>query len=118
MKEVFKDIPNWEWQYQASNLWNIKTLFDRFWKERLLKPWNNWKWYLFVRFFKNWKWKKFYVHRLVLLTFKWSYPPWHETNHKFWDKSDNRLKMLEYTTKSQNQKHRFDVLWHTNKKLN
>lgn len=107
MKEIWKDIPWYECLYQASTDWNIKSL--KFWKEKILKPWNNWSWYLKVNLSKNKKVKIYSVHRLILLTFKW--PSKLDVNHINWDKSDNRLENLEYCTKSENMKHTFIYLW-------
>lgn len=54
---------------------------------------------------------KRYVHHLVAEAFLGPKPtPAHEINHKNGIKSDNRDVNLEWATKSQNQRHRFDVL--------
>lgn len=59
-----------------------------------------------VRLCKYGKVTKFYVHRLVLLTFVRR--SLKEVNHKNGIKNDNRLSNLEYTTRSKNMKHAYD----------
>lgn len=75
--EIWKDIKDYEWLYQISNLWNIKSL-ERYKKnyskkqlvkEKILSIWDNWKWYKVVNLNKFNKSKTFYVHRLVWLSF-------------------------------------------------
>ena len=46
-EEIWKDIPWYEWLYQASNLWNIKSLIS--WKEKILKANKTKRWYLQLR---------------------------------------------------------------------
>lgn len=53
------------------------------------------------------------VHRLVAEAFIGPAPsPSHEINHKNGIKHDNRAANLEWVTKSENMRHRFDVLKH------
>jgi len=102
--KIFRDIPGHKWKYQANKIWEIKSLK----RNRLLKPWKDRNWYTVV---KIWE-KASFVHRAVLLTFKW--PSKLECNHKNWIKDDNRLENLEYCTKSQNTLHKYRVLWYKN----
>lgn len=54
-----------------------------------------------------------YIHRLVAEAFLGPRPtPKHEVNHKNGVRSDNRDNNLEWVTRSENQRHRFDVLKH------
>lgn len=81
MAEIFKDIPWYEWQYQASNLGNIKS-YDRIhnhpwleWKTKIYK-WkilkkNLDKWYYKVSLCVNWKLRNFRISRLVWCTYLW-----------------------------------------------
>jgi len=108
--EIWKDITWYEWLYQVSNLWNVKSL--KFWKEKILK-WNNLKWYKGVRL-SNIKINSFQIHRLVLLAFIPNPENKLEVNHINWIKDDNRLENLEWVTRSQNQLHKYRVLWYKN----
>jgi len=123
MKEIWKDIPWYEWYYQASNLWNIKSLTridvinNRWWwknirkkKEKIIKPYNNGKWYMYVDLCINYKSKRKYVHILVANTFIEN--PKATVNHKNWIRHDNRLENLEWATYSENHLHKFNVLWY------
>jgi len=111
--ETWKDIPWYEWLYQVNKKWHIKALpkyFRR--KVRILKPDIDKDWYLKVKLTINKQKKSFFIHRLVLITFIW-----HSDlvcNHKNWIKDDNRLENLEWCTISENQKHKFRVLWYKN----
>lgn len=111
MQEVFKDIPWYKWLYQASNLWNIKSLKFSWWKnKKILSQWKLKKWYNIVALCKNKKIKSHSVHRLVCLTFIWESNL--DVNHKNWIKTDNRLENLEYTTRKENINHKYNVLWY------
>jgi len=109
--EIWKNIPWFEWKYQVSDLWNIKTLHDRWWKERLLKPAKCKNWYLTIVLVNEWK-KTFYIHRLVLLSFKWESDL--HCNHKNWIRTDNRIDNLEWVTRSENEIHKNRVLGFVN----
>ena len=50
MKEIWKDIPNYEGYYQVSSLGNVKSI--RFNKEKLLSP-SRYKGYLYVVLYRN-----------------------------------------------------------------
>lgn len=131
--EIFKDIPWYEWLYQASNLWNIKSLKridtnNHPLKERILKPWKT-NWYYIVNLCLQWIVKWYKLHRLILLTFIWKSKL--IINHRNWIKIDNRLENLEYCTYAYNNKHAYDTwlkVWawkwkfwkdnHTSKKVN
>jgi hypothetical protein len=107
-QEIWKDITWYEWKYQASNLWRIKSLKNNKWGlggNKILKPQNNSRWYYKIIL----EWKKFYVHRLVMWAFKWESIL--DVNHKNGIKSDNKLENLEYCTRSYNIKHSFNELW-------
>jgi hypothetical protein len=69
-KEIWKDIPNYENLYQASNLGNIKSLGNNVnRKDKLLKPgFNNLK-QLVVALTKNKIRKTYSVHSLIAKTF-------------------------------------------------
>lgn len=71
--------------------------------------------YASVQLWKNGKNFPRYIHRLVLEVFS-GLKPGHECNHKDGNKTNNSLENLEWVTKSQNQRHRCDVLGRGNKK--
>jgi len=104
--EIWKDIILNNRNYQISSLWNFKSLnYKRTWKEKILKCYDNWKWYKYISI-----WKKYYIHRLVALVFIWESNL--EINHIDWNKSNNKLKNLEWVTKSENNLHKYRTLWY------
>ena len=114
--EIWKDVSWYEWIYQVSNIWRIKSLWWRtlrFWKqirttkETVLRPKTKSNWYLEV----NLQHKSRYVHRIVVTEFIWEIPEWYTVNHINWIKTDNREENLEITTYSENTKHSYRVLW-------
>ena len=75
-KEIFKDIPWYDWLYKISNMWKVLMTW------RVKKYWTVYKkiepYYYLPR--NNWKYKhqsvtlnnkKFYIHRLVWQAFLW-----------------------------------------------
>ena len=65
MKEIWKDIPNYEGLYQASNLGRIKSLK----RNKILNQIKSSDTYLQVFLCKNNKVKGYQVHRLIAKTF-------------------------------------------------
>lgn len=109
--EIWKDISWYEWLYQVSNLGNVKSLnYLWHWNNKLLKPYLN-KYY-YVTIWKKYDYKHIFIHRLVALAFIENLENKKEVNHINWIKTDNRIENLEWVTRSENQKHRFDILWH------
>lgn len=109
--EKWKDIPWYEWLYQASSFWNIKSLFYwKTWKPRNLIPWKDADGYVKVNLYKNNSRKFISVHRLVWITFFWE-NEWMQINHKNGIRNDNRVENLEWCTGSENQKHAWKFLW-------
>lgn len=121
MEELWKDIPNYEGLYQASNLGRIKSVAkvthndfhgDRVWKERILKPKGCKDFNICgyrVSLWKNGKHKDFLVARLVCTT-------WHENlidtkmtvNHKDGNRLNNRIDNLEWLSLGDNIRHGFE----------
>ena len=104
-KEIWKAIPWYEWYYEASSLWKVRSL-DRIikshfhWvarsKERILRLANNW-WYSTARLYKDWYNSAFKVHRLVYCSFNWLDLKFTWQNlvcHKNDIRNDNRLENL------------------------
>jgi len=72
--QEFKDIPWYEWLYQISNFWIVKSL-PKVWSGghnwKILGATINWAGYYIVTLFKDKKRRIFGVHRLVLSAFEW-----------------------------------------------
>ena len=106
-KEIWKDIPEFEGLYQASNLGRVKSL-ERIdarghrVKEKILKPTINHKGYYKVPLCKNSKVKKCSVHRLVYEAFNGQIPEGLQVNHINEIKTDNRLENLNLMTCKEN----------------
>ena len=109
--EIWKDIPNYEGIYQASNLGRVKSL-ERFKKgkndslvsvkERILKPLIDHRGYYQVVLCKNSIVKAYKVHRLVWSAFNGQIPENMQVNHINEIKSDNRLSNLNLMTCKEN----------------
>jgi hypothetical protein len=106
--EIWKDVVWYEWEYQVSNLWNVKSI--KFSKEKILKTVIN-KWYMRLLLCKNWKSLNKQVHRLVAQAFVPNPENKPQVNHINWIKSDNKVSNLEWCTSSENVLHCFKYLW-------
>ena len=112
MEEVWKEIKWYEWKYHVSNMGNVKSInFNNTWKCKNLSPWNNTHWYLYVVLCKSWKTKPFKIHRLVAQAFIPNKEKKEQVNHINWDRSDNELKNLEWSTPKENIVHSYINLW-------
>ena len=102
-KEIWKDIPNYEGLYQASNLGRVKSLersYRR--KEKILKPGINQYGYYQVALCKQSIVKRYLVHRLVWEAFNGTIPENMQVNHINEIKTDNRLENLNLMTAKEN----------------
>lgn len=116
MEEIWKDIPNYETAYQASNLGRIRSL-DRFVRNnigkrlirgQILKPVIDPNGYYHVSIKipnSDLKRRSVKVHRLVADTFLLKIPGKLKINHIDGDKANNGISNLEYCTTSENIKH-------------
>lgn len=105
--EIWKDIPNYEGIYQASNLGRIRSLprqtnnqFGK--KERILKPKLTHNGYYQVALFKNSNGKFYLVHRLVWIAFNGQIPEGYEINHLDERPVNNALSNLSLVTHKEN----------------
>ena len=113
--EVWKEIPGYEGIYAASNLGRIKRVTNAAtggWSAgRIMKYKCMSNGYGMARLSKNGKVASTMWHRLITMTFL-GVPENEkiEVNHKNGVKSDNRIKNLEWVTRSENSRHAYDVL--------
>ena len=117
--EIWKDIPDYNGLYQASNLGNIKSLKrehyvpstnKKIWilKEKILKPGLSKDGYKCVVLTKNNVRKTYKVHKLIMLTFTKTQKYRTYINHKDGNKLNNNVENLEWCTNSENIKHAYN----------
>lgn len=102
MKEIWKDIKDFEGLYQVSNFGRVRSL--KFGKERLLKCGGNTGYYK-VELWKNGKKCDKQVHRLVADAFIDNPNNLECVNHINGIKIDNRVENLEWITCKENTIH-------------
>lgn len=103
--EIWKDVPWYEWHYQASNLWRIKNYkwFIKKWRYDKDKYFQIW---LCIR----WNKKTYKIHRIILSSFIENIHNKPQINHKDWNKLNNLLENLEWCTSSENLFHKYRIL--------
>lgn len=121
MEEFWKDIPDYEGIYQASNFGRIrtapnKTTFSRLlgvrhWKSRIMKGrGNNTITGARVSLWKDGKCKDWLVARLIAITFLGKPDEGKNTvNHKNGNRLDNRVENLEWLSLADNIRHAFNT---------
>lgn len=103
MKEIWKDIKNYEGLYQISNLGKIKTLGNnKTKKEKIKSTRNDKKGYEKVDLCKNGQIRTFFVHRLVAQAFISNVKNLKEINHKDENPKNNVVTNLEWCDRSYN----------------
>ena len=103
-KEVWRDIPNYEGLYQASNMGRIASIRSGFKIRSCVK---NPGGYLQVAFRINNKIKTYLVHILIAKTFLPQHDDKDQVDHINNVKFDNRVSNLQWTTRSQNMKNNY-----------
>lgn len=117
MAEIWKDIPNFDGLYMASNLGKIKRLPRKIWngksfyltKEAITYGRKTPKGYMSIELSKPNDEKRylFQVHRLIALSFIDNPKNLPQINHINGVKDDNRLENLEWCDNSYNQIHAY-----------
>ena len=119
MKEIWKDIPEYDGIYQASNFGNIRSndretrqynngvYVNTKYKGKTLKPRKNKEGYLYVNLYYNGSRKTFTVHKLIGYTFLDAplNDRYRVINHIDCNKVNNRLENLEVVTAKRNIQH-------------
>jgi hypothetical protein len=109
--EIWKDIPDYEGYYQASNIGRIKSIisWDNKKIDRILKPGKCKNGYFIVVLRNNINRKSVYVHRMVAKTFIPNELNKRTVNHINSIRTDNRAVNLEWNTDSENIRHGLNV---------
>ena len=94
MKEIWKDIKNYEGLYQVSNFGRVKSL--KFGKEKILKLLKHNCGYLYIGLHKDNNVKNYYIHRLVAEAFIPNPDNLPQVNHKDENKLNNVVSNLEW----------------------
>ena len=106
-EEIWKDIPEFNGFYQASNMGRIKSLeridaLGRRVKERILKPSRDCYGYYRIQLWKQSIGKAYQVHRLVWSAFNGPIPEGMQVNHIDENPSNNSLSNLNLMTPKEN----------------
>lgn len=115
MKEIWKDIPEYEGLYQVSIFGKVRSLYgwngtNYYRRNKILKP-EIIKGYLRVSLFKKNKCKKFMIHRLVAEAFLPNVNNLPYINHKDENTKNNKVFNLEWCT------HDYNVRYSQSKKI-
>lgn len=116
MNEIWRDIKNYEGDYQVSNSGNIKS-FKKLNNIKILKPGIS-RGYYFVSLCKNGKVKNFRISRLVAIHFIPNPENKPQINHKNGIKIFNHTENLEWSTNGENQVHAYKIGLKISKKGN
>ena len=108
MAEIWKYIEGTGQRYMISNFGNVKSFCNH--KERLLTITTQISGYNYVMMQINGKPKNYRLHRLVAMAFVPNPHGYKEINHIDGNKTNNRAENLEWSTRSQNMRHIYQVL--------
>lgn len=101
-KEVWKNIPDWDDDYEVSNFGYVRNKRTK--KRKALDP--NTNGYLRVVFYNGHKRQRVFVHRLVAKLFvPCENPLCNVVNHIDGNKQNNKASNLEWVTRSENNEH-------------
>lgn len=116
--EIWKSIPGYHGHYECSNMGRVRSISrcvkresitkDLFVKGRIIKSDITPKGYKRLQLTVDSKSKKFFVHKLVALTFLENPKNYPIINHKDGIKLNNTINNLEWVTHSQNLIHAYD----------
>lgn len=110
MKEIWKNIKDFEGYYQVSNKGRIRSverveelgeaaiMKSRLRREKIMTPADKGNGYLFVRLCNNGSQKNYYVHRLVAEAFLPNPLNHPQINHKDENRKNNNVDNLEWCT--------------------
>ena len=105
-KEIWKDIQWYEWKYQVSNMWRLKSIsYKMTGIEKIVDIKPNRNWYIDYKLCKENSYKRYRINRLVAQSFIPNPDNKPQVNHINWIKEDNRVENLEWCTAKENIKH-------------
>ena len=113
--EVWKDIPEYEDEYQISSLGNVRSLprvmsysngGQRRYIGKILNPGLDSDGRLTVQLRKNGKGRSFRIYRLIMAAFVGPCPDNMEVAHRDGDKTNNSISNLIYCTRKENMHHK------------
>lgn len=118
--EIWKSVKDYEGLYEVSNLGRIKSLdkevscgfngnYKRIIKGKILNPSYDNDSYLHIGLTKDYITKNYFIHRLVAIAFIENLENKPQVNHIDGNKSNNRLKNLEWNTLSENRVHAYNT---------
>lgn len=109
MRELWKDVVDYEGEYMISDKGRVMSLKSKS-EPRILTTFLGERGYPRINLLRNGKNKQVFVHRLVVESFIGSIPEGKFVNHKDGDKTNNNLHNLEIVTQKENVQHSLYVL--------